>query len=81
MPSVLTVILGLLAFIVVCFNASATLRIWRDEFLERNQRIAQTFLVWLLPLIGALAVLWSLREEKFERRRYEGPSGDDGRFL
>jgi len=81
MPSELTLVLGLLAVVVACLNGVATFRIWRDEFLERHQRIAQTVLVWLLPLVGTIVVLWSMREEKFERPPYEGPGGDDGRFL
>ena len=81
MNSSLTLVLGLIAAIIAILDVYATVRIWRDDLLERSQQIAQTVFVWILPFIGALVALWSLREEKVEERPYESPGGDSGRFL
>ena len=51
----------LLAFAIL--NAFATWRAISSLEFERNQKIAQVFLVWLLPLFGALLVIY------FSRRR------------
>ena len=64
-------------------NVYATARIWRDQLLGRRQRIMQTLVTWAVPIVGALVVLWYLREERFELRRFEspGPDSDIGMTL
>jgi hypothetical protein len=63
-----------IATLALALNAYATFRIWRNDLLEPTQRIAQTAIVWVLPFLGALVVLWFLREEKFEAREYIPPT-------
>lgn len=38
-----------------------TVRLWKSALYAREQQIAQTVLVWLLPLIGAIVVYVGLR--------------------
>lgn len=77
---VLLILIGL-GLVILCMNVYATVRIWRDHYLERTQRIVQSIIVWLLPIIGALVALWSMREEKFELQKYEEPGNEDGLGL
>jgi hypothetical protein len=44
------------------FQAFATWRAWHTDAYERPQKVAQTRLIWFLPLIGAVLVLMMLRE-------------------
>ena len=46
---VLTALLGL--------QSMATLRVWRSEDYDREHKAAQTRLIWMVPLIGAVVVL------------------------
>ena len=56
-----TTLLGTAAVLLVVFNAAATRRLWRSTAYERGQKMAQTWLLWLMP--GAsLLVWWLLRE-------------------
>ena len=74
----LSIALSIALAIVVGLNIYATFRIWRDVLLGGGHRIAQLFLVWILPIVGAVAALWYLREERFEARRFESPGPDSG---
>ncbi len=62
--------------LVLGLSIYATIRIWRDDFLEPRQRITQTIIVWILPIIGAVVALWRLHEEKLEVKRIESPGSD-----
>ena len=33
----------------------ATWNVWRSDLYERPQKVAQTRLIWLMPLIGAIS--------------------------
>lgn len=54
--------------IVFALSFTATLKVVQDDLSERPQKIAQLFLVWLLPVIGAL-IVWAVH------RRPEKPLG------
>lgn len=41
----------------------ATRRVWRDVSFTADQRRAQLWLIWLLPIVGAALVLAILRDE------------------
>ena len=49
----------MLALLVL--NVVASARVFRCEDFEPSQRIMQLMLVWLLPLLGALVVLYHSR--------------------
>ena len=62
-------------------SAYATVRIWRDRLFERAQRIGQTVIVWLVPVIGPVLVLWFLRDQTWTLQRHEEPGREDGTLL
>lgn len=57
-------IVGLLFVLgcLVALQAVATRRVWASEGYDRSYKIAQTRLIWFLPLVGAVLVLMVLRE-------------------
>jgi hypothetical protein len=54
-----------MAILFACASLSswATWRIAGDDLSSRNQRIAQTVFVWLLPILGPILVLHLQRKE------------------
>lgn len=50
----------ILIVVVVVLNAYATWRILRSDDLERLQKYAQGVIVWLLPLLGSMLVIYFL---------------------
>jgi hypothetical protein len=58
---------------VVAFQIRTTLRVFRSRLFDRPQKIAQTKLIWLLPLIGAALVASVLEDE--DRRDRGSPPG------
>ena len=56
--AVLVVVLGSLLGV----QALATRRVWASDAYDRNYKIAQTRLIWLVPLVGAVLVLMVLRD-------------------
>ena len=69
--------IGLLVIVVVlAFQARTTHRVWRSKLFDRQQKMAQSQLIWLLPVIGAAIVLSVLDDED---RREKGPPPGLGR--
>jgi hypothetical protein len=61
----------LLAFLLLgalAFQVWLTVRVWRNRFYERGEKLLQSKLIWLLPVIGAVLV-YSLMPEEEEPRR------------
>ncbi len=57
MPNALIIAIVILASI----NAVVTLLVWRSNLYKRSQKINQTLLIWLLPVLGAVlcaSVIW-----------------------
>jgi hypothetical protein len=42
----------------------ATLRVWQTDLYEREQKVAQTRLIWFVPFVGAVLVLMMMRDAK-----------------
>jgi hypothetical protein len=61
---------------VLFFQARTTQRVWRSKLFDRPQKVAQSQLIWLLPLIGA-AIVTSVLEDEVEREK--GPPPGLGR--
>ncbi len=58
----------LVAAVVVAFQIWLTRRVWKSQLYERKQKIWQSQLIWLLPILGAglvFSVLWD--DQKAER--------------
>lgn len=68
-----------IALVLLSLNVFATFLIRRDEYSEKAQRVAQLLFVWLVPLIGAIAIWGMYRSEEKSPGTYrEGPDpGDD----
>ena len=66
------VIVGL----ILVFQARTTHRVWRSKLFDRKQKIAQSQLIWFLPLIGAVIVMSVLEDEV---QREKGPPPGVGR--
>lgn len=62
--------------VIVGFQAWTTRRVWKSGLFDRGQKSAQTKLIWLLPLIGAVLVQSVLEDED---RREKGPPPGLGR--
>ncbi|MRG90486.1 hypothetical protein [Polyangium spumosum] len=65
-------ILGALLLALVTFQAWLTVRVWKSRLFERKQKILQSQLIWLLPILGAGLVFTILIEE--ERSNKTPPS-------
>lgn len=54
-------VLALAAAIV--FQIWVTVRLWRVEWFERTEKLAQSKLIWLLPILGAVMVYYVMADE------------------
>jgi hypothetical protein len=65
-------------FVALAFQGFVTYRVWRSRVFERGQKLAQSKLIWLLPVLGAVMVFsvlhgeerrsWRPRESRLEQR-------------
>ena len=53
---------------VVLFQVYVTYRLWRSNAFEKAQKVAQSKLVWLLPMLGAVIVFSVLMDEEKHAR-------------
>ncbi|MDC3960336.1 MULTISPECIES: hypothetical protein [Polyangium] len=65
-------ILGALLLALAAFQTWLTVRVWKSRLFERKQKILQSQLIWLLPILGAGLVFTILIEE--ERSNKTPPS-------
>jgi tellurite resistance protein TehA-like permease len=60
-------------FLIIAIQAGITVWLWRDEVYLKSEKIAQTKLIWLLPLLGAVMVgsmlLDEAKHQKNERKK------------
>jgi hypothetical protein len=61
------IVLGFLALIGL--QVWATVRVYRSDLYEREQKWMQAKLIWLVPLVGAMLVLSVLKEEDTSDRK------------
>ena len=48
--------------LVLAFQTWLTLRVWKVDSYDREQKLAQSKLIWFLPLAGAIVVFVVLRQ-------------------
>jgi hypothetical protein len=65
----LDVFLGALLVFAVGFQIWLTRRVWKSRSFERSQKILQSKVIWLLPVIGAVLVFSMMPEEDEPRRQ------------
>ncbi len=56
--------LVLIAIYLLILNVIATIRLLKSELNEKTQKIFQTILIWILPLIGAVTVSMLLNQDE-----------------
>jgi len=64
---------ALLLIAILVYQVRTTMRVWRSGAFDRPQKVAQSRLIWMLPLIGAVIVGAVLEDE--ERRDGGNTSG------
>lgn len=47
----------------VALQTFLTVRVWRAQSYDREQKVAQTKLIWLLPVLGAVLVFSLMPDE------------------
>ena len=70
------IVLISVAVLVIAVNVVATVVALRSETATRTQRILQSSLIWLFPLLGAFVVILFHRLD----RRSQGPAGETTRL-
>ncbi len=63
------VLIWLILAAVLALHVWVTLLVLRDGFSSKKQRIAQLFFVWLIPMVGAVLVMY------FNRERLDSSNG------
>jgi len=57
--------LGALTIVaIVAFQVRTTMKVWRSRAFDRPQKVAQSRLIWMLPLVGAAIVGAVLDDEE-----------------
>ena len=65
-------LVGALSLVLaLAFQGWVTLRVWKSRIYEKPQKMAQSKLIWLLPVLGAIMVFSVLHQE--ERAERDGP--------
>jgi hypothetical protein len=67
---------AVVVLVILAFQGRTTLRVWRSKLFDRSQKVAQSQLIWLIPLIGAVIVRSVLEDEDL---RDKGPPPGLGR--
>jgi len=68
----------LLFTILLLINFIVTYKLLKDDVYEKRQKTIQIFIIWLLPVIGALVVFLFLhRESKNKNNPYGGSKSND----
>jgi hypothetical protein len=58
---------------LLCFQVWITVRVWRSPLYERSQKWAQSKLIWLLPVLGAVFAFSVLSDEERAERDFRKP--------
>ncbi len=65
---------------ILLLDVLATIAVQRDEYAEPRQKMLQTVVIWLIPIIGALLLLGIHRKAEKPSRAYRAADsgvGDD----
>ncbi len=69
-----------ITLVLLGLNVFATSRILRDGYSEKAQRIAQLLFVWLVPVIGSIAIWGMYRSEEKSTGTYRDVEEPDDDF-
>jgi surface polysaccharide O-acyltransferase-like enzyme len=56
-------LLALFMVVVLAFQSWVTFRLWRVDWFEKAEKVAQSKLIWCLPLLGAVMVYSVIADE------------------
>ena len=70
MDNLATYLIGGLILVVVVLNSIATFIVLRTYFVVKNRRLYQLLLIWLVPVLGALLIIFIDREEYFAQKKH-----------
>jgi hypothetical protein len=56
-------VFGVALALLVAFQSWLTVRVFKSKMFDRKQKVLQTQLIWLVPIIGASLVFTVLHEE------------------
>jgi hypothetical protein len=57
------IVFGFALVLLVAFQAWLTVRVFKSKLFDKKQKMLQTQLIWLVPIIGASLVFTVLHEE------------------
>lgn len=79
----MSIFLFIALVLVFTLNAAATLSLYRSPLHDARQKWPQLFLIWLLPVLGALLVIQFSKEHRPGRRTgdYSADCGIDSSGL
>ena len=66
----------LLVVVTLVAQALLTIRVWRSPTYDREQKVAQTRLIWLLPILGAVLVFGLMPPEEPSRAQRDDRERD-----
>lgn len=66
------VVAGVALLVAIAFQVWLTVRVFRSNLFERDQKMNQAKLIWLLPVIGA-AIVFSVLIQEDEALRQSKP--------
>jgi len=74
------IILAATALTVIILNIYVTIRVWRKSDFEKFQKIAQSIIIWVIPIIGALVILAFIKSDETPKGPYNpnDGQGNDG---
>ena len=64
--------------LLIMFQVWLTSAVWRNQAYDREQKVGQTKLIWLVPLVGAVLVSIVFAEVRSEERKPTTGRGRDG---
>jgi hypothetical protein len=66
--------------ILILGNLYVTYKLLKSELYEKQQKIYQILIIWLLPLIGTIVVLMFLSEDDKKTKRQNNSNNDNNYY-
>jgi ACR3 family arsenite efflux pump ArsB len=73
-------ILVYLILVLIIGNLYVTYKLLRSEYYEKQQKIYQFLIIWLLPFIGMIVVLMFLSEDDKITKRQNNSNNDNNYY-
>ena len=63
------------AIIIGLFNLYVTIRLWCKDGFNRFQKIAQSIIIWVFPVLGAILILTFIKDDETPKGPYNRNNG------